>query len=210
MVNAASGSRDRLLAAAAREFAARGYDGTSVDRIAHAARLNKAMIYYHFKSKAGLYRALVRGVFEGVLASATAVADSDEPPAEKVRRFIRSVAEVASQQPHFPPLWLREFSGGAAHLDIATLRIAARVVRTLGRILNEGQQQGVFRAANPLLVHIGLVAPILLYLVSSPARERLRRADTPGVDELGLEELIRHVTGSTLGSLCIQAEDTHA
>ena len=41
-------SRQRLLTAAAAEFAARGFAGASVDRIARAARVNKAMIYYHF------------------------------------------------------------------------------------------------------------------------------------------------------------------
>src|SRR3990172_6203646 len=41
-------SRDRLLAAAAAEFAARGFDGARVDRIARAARANKATIYHHF------------------------------------------------------------------------------------------------------------------------------------------------------------------
>ena len=47
-------SRQRLLTAAAAEFAARGFAGASVDRIARAARVNKAMIYYHFRSKAAL------------------------------------------------------------------------------------------------------------------------------------------------------------
>lgn len=211
MVNGhAPSSRERLLAAAAREFAARGYDGTSVDRIAHVARLNKAMIYYHFKSKAGLYRTLVRGVFEAVLAAAVEVADADAPPPEKLRRFVQSVAEVASRQPHFPSLWIREFSGGATHIDIDTLRVAGRVVMTLGRILDEGRERGIFKPASPLLVHIGVIAPILLFLVSAAARDRLGRADAPGARELTLERMIQHVTESTLGSLCIHAEDIHA
>jgi TetR/AcrR family transcriptional regulator len=211
MVNTrAASSRERLLAAAAREFAARGYDGTRVDRVAHAARLNKAMIYYHFKSKAGLYRTLVRGVFEAVLAAATEVAAAAAPPPDKMRRFVRSVAEVASRQPHFPSIWLREFSGGATHIDLDTLRIAGRVVVTLGGIIEEGREKGIFRPASPLLVHIGVIAPILLFLVSADARERLGRADAPGARELTLDQMIQHVTESTLGSLCIHAEDIHA
>jgi TetR/AcrR family transcriptional regulator len=203
-------SRDRLLAAAAKEFAARGYDGTSVDRIARAARLNKAMIYYHFKSKAGLYRSLVRRTFEAVLQSATEVAEADATPAEKLRRFVRSVADHASHHPHFPSIWLREFSGGAAHVDLETLRVAGRVVMTLGRILEDGRERGVFRPASPFLVHVGIVAPILLFLVSEAALERLGRADAPGVRDLTLEQAIQHVTESTLRRVCIHAEDIHA
>jgi AcrR family transcriptional regulator len=167
------------------------------------------MIYYHFKSKAGLYRTLVRSVFDAVLTTAIAVADAPLPPQEKVRRFVRSVAEVATSHPHFPPLWLREFSMGAAHVDQATLAVAGRVVATLGRILAEGEQRAVFRRASPLLVHIGIVAPILLFLVSDTARERLARASAPGALDLTLDQVVQHVTDATLGSLR-PTEDTHA
>ena len=37
-------------------FAARGFDGVSVDDIARDAGVNKAMIYYHFADKLALYR----------------------------------------------------------------------------------------------------------------------------------------------------------
>ncbi len=203
-------SRDRLLAAAAKEFAARGYEGASVDRIARAARLNKAMIYYHFNSKAGLYRALIRIVFETVLADATVVTESNAHPEDKIRRFVRSVGETAARQPHFPKLWLREFAAGAIHVDLETLQVASRVVATLGRILDEGRVQGVFRPADPLLVHLGIVAPVLLFLAGDNARERLARANVSGVRKLTLERMIEHVTQSTLGSLCIDSGENHA
>ena len=63
-----TGSRARVFAAAAAEFAARGYAGANMDRIARTARLNKAMIYYHFPSKAALYRAILRDMFDAVRA----------------------------------------------------------------------------------------------------------------------------------------------
>ena len=73
-------SRDRVFAAAAAEFAARGYAGANMDRIARAARLNKAMIYYHFKSKAALYREILRDMFEAVRTAVAEVARSEATP----------------------------------------------------------------------------------------------------------------------------------
>ena len=61
-------SPDRILAAAALEFAERGYAGARVDRIARRARVNKAMSDYHFASKQGLYRALLRSTFAQIAA----------------------------------------------------------------------------------------------------------------------------------------------
>src|SRR6185295_3043750 len=81
-------SRARLLTAAAAEFAARGYAGASVDRIARAARLNKAMIYYHFQSKDALYREILRDMFGAVRIRVGSVAASQASPEDKIRAYI--------------------------------------------------------------------------------------------------------------------------
>ena len=47
-------TRTRILAAAAAEFGVHGFAATTVDRIARRARVNKAMIYYHFPNKRAL------------------------------------------------------------------------------------------------------------------------------------------------------------
>jgi AcrR family transcriptional regulator len=51
-------TKKRLLAAATEEFAAYGLAGARVDRIAGAARANKAQIYHYFDSKEGLFDAV--------------------------------------------------------------------------------------------------------------------------------------------------------
>ena len=50
-------TRERIMKAAERLFAERGYDGTSVRAIVAKARVNQAAINYHFDGKEGLYRA---------------------------------------------------------------------------------------------------------------------------------------------------------
>jgi hypothetical protein len=45
-------TRTRILAAASAEFGVHGFAATTVDRIARRARVNKAMIYYHFPTNA--------------------------------------------------------------------------------------------------------------------------------------------------------------
>ncbi|HEY6762975.1 MAG TPA: TetR family transcriptional regulator [Baekduia sp.] len=54
----AQATRQRLLAAAAAEFAERGIAGARVDRIAAAAHANKAQIYHYFGSKDDLFDAV--------------------------------------------------------------------------------------------------------------------------------------------------------
>jgi TetR/AcrR family transcriptional regulator len=194
------GTRDRLLAAAASEFAARGFAGANIDRIAAAAGVTKAMIYYHFTSKADLYRHILADMFGAVEARVREVAASAAAPHDKVRRFVESIAIEAEARPHFPPIWFREIAEGGAHLDARTLRTMSGVVRTLGGIIDEGVRQRQFRPINPLLVHAGVVAPLLLFFASDRLRARLKKAGIPTAG-IGHDEVIAHVQRIALGTL---------
>ena len=52
-------SRERILASATKEFAAKGFAGARTRSIARRARINEQMIFHCFGSKAGLYRSVL-------------------------------------------------------------------------------------------------------------------------------------------------------
>ncbi len=194
-------SRDRVFAAAAREFAAHGFSGVSVDRIAAAAGLNKAMIYYHFTSKAALYREVLREMFQAVGARVAEVAASTAPPSDKIRQFIDVFAAEAEAHPHFPPIWFREIAEGGAHLDETILRDMAVVVKSLTAILDEGVKTKRFTPVSPLLIHAGIVAPVLLFFASAGIRKRIERVGVRGVAQIERDQVVAHVQRVTLGLL---------
>jgi len=53
-------TKARILAAALREFSAKGIAGARVDAIAASAQVNKRMLYYYFGSKEGLFQEILR------------------------------------------------------------------------------------------------------------------------------------------------------
>jgi AcrR family transcriptional regulator len=53
-------TRERILSAALKEFAAKGFAGARVDAIASRASINKRMLYHYFGNKEGLFRAVLR------------------------------------------------------------------------------------------------------------------------------------------------------
>jgi AcrR family transcriptional regulator len=53
-------TRERILSAALKEFAAHGFAGARVDAIARRAAINKRMLYHYFGDKEGLFRAVLR------------------------------------------------------------------------------------------------------------------------------------------------------
>ena len=70
-------TRERILAAALREFSAKGFAGARVDRIAQRARVNKRMLYHYFGNKESLFREiLARKVRERAAWAVTAPDDA--------------------------------------------------------------------------------------------------------------------------------------
>ena len=53
-------TRERILCAALKEFAANGFAGARVDAIARRAAINKRMLYHYFGDKEGLFKAVLR------------------------------------------------------------------------------------------------------------------------------------------------------
>jgi AcrR family transcriptional regulator len=160
------------------------------------------MIYYHFRSKAALYRAVLGDMFHAIALRVAAIAGSSDAPEEKIRQFVSAIAAEAEARPHFPPIWFREIAEGGAHVDAAILREVAGILQKLVTIVDDGVRRGRFQPVNPLLLHAGIVGPILLFFASEPLRARIGRAGRlRGVTNIKADEAVAHVQRVALGIL---------
>lgn len=196
----AGDSQRALFDAAAVEFAQHGYEAAAVDRIAQRAGVNKAMLYYHFGSKRALYVEVLRDMFLAVGARARSIADGEGTAPEKLDRWIATIVAEAAARPWFPPIMLRELASGAPRFDPETFGLMNAVFAAVRSIIVAGQRDGSFRDADPLLTHLTIMPPILIFF----ARQRvLARNDV--VDGIGapraLDEFVRHMQACARGML---------
>jgi len=193
-------SRAALFRAAAVEFSARGYDAAGTDRIAARARVNKAMLYYHFGSKRDLYLEIVRDMIHTVGARARAIADGPGTAEQKIDVWIAAIVEEAAARPWFPPIMLRELASGAPHFDADTFQMMNDVFAAVRDVIAQGQQEGTFRDVDPLLTHLTIMPPILIFFV----RQRVLAATklTKGLGEpRQVDQFVRHMQASVRGML---------
>jgi AcrR family transcriptional regulator len=86
---------DALLDIAVRVFLERGYDGSSLDQVAHAAGIAKASIYYHVRGKEEL---LLRGVgraFDALFAALEEPEAKNGPAVSRLKHVMRRTVEIA-------------------------------------------------------------------------------------------------------------------
>ncbi|HWN58098.1 MAG TPA: TetR/AcrR family transcriptional regulator, partial [Methylomirabilota bacterium] len=86
-------TRERIMAAAQKEFAASGFAGARTDAIACRARVNERMIFYCFGSKEGLYRAVLEQKLSEKAALIESTPDEDYT-SNLVNGFATSCEEV--------------------------------------------------------------------------------------------------------------------
>ena len=200
-VRDAEASKARVFDAAAEEFAAHGFAGAKVDRIAARARVNKAMIYYHFKDKAALYRAVVGDMFAATAARLRELRTTSLSPQEQINEFIAIVASEGQARKYFPRMWLRELADDGRHMGERNFADMTAIVSTLAAILVDGHKAGVFRQVPPFLAQVGIVGPLFLFLATGPLRSAAASKLKLAGASITTEMLIDHVRAMTSGAL---------
>ena len=131
--------RDRILSAAASEFARHGFAGARVERIAASAGVNKQLLFHYFGSKSGLHRAALRSLLERPADASVAT----RPPAERLRDLTSQL--MAATDAH-PALLALLASPGP---DVETSTISddwrTRAKRQTQQVLQDGQRTGYVR-----------------------------------------------------------------
>lgn len=193
-------TRGRILKAAIDEFASRGHDAAGVDRIARRARVNKALIYYYFANKRGLYHEILQGSLQGLVAALRAVVDGPGDANAKLAGYIDTLVEHLDRHSHLPPIMLRELADGGRHLDIETLRQMLTLPPLLFRLVGQGRDEGAFGPFDPLMLHFVLMGTAMLMASNVPIRRRVRKLGLaqPPLDTAATTALLQAVARRTL------------
>ncbi len=136
-------TRERLLEAAAREFARRGLERANVDAISLAAGYGKGTIYNYFASKEELFLAVVEE------ACAQATASASGPPQASARERLRATLAAfcawAGANEGFARVLVRECLMGTPELHARMAGAEEPLLTELEAILRDGAARGELR-----------------------------------------------------------------
>ncbi|MEO8360036.1 MAG: TetR/AcrR family transcriptional regulator [Vicinamibacteria bacterium] len=187
------GSKAAILDAATDVFMHEGFSGARVDEIARRARANKAMIYYHFGSKQGLYKATLLKLFGDVLVEIARLKASEAEPLAKLRALYTRIAHHFTDTPALPHIMLRELLAGGKAMDAEAARTLGVIVDFVSQTVTEGVKAGKFRKVHPLLLHKTMLGPLMMHFAGASFRERVFPKGLPGGQPAGNEEMLNHL-----------------
>lgn len=101
-------TREKLLGAARKQFAERGFYGASIALIAGEVGLTKQALLYHFKRKEDLYAEVLKGMAQRLLVTVREIADPDIPPAQRFENMILAMYHMALENPMDNKILMRE------------------------------------------------------------------------------------------------------
>jgi TetR/AcrR family transcriptional regulator len=105
-----------ILRAAEKQFALHGFRGTTTEGIANEAGLPKANVHYYFKTKANLYRQVLKGILEDWMDAAAAF-EADDDPQRALTLYITAKMQFSRQRPYGSRVWASEIMRGAPVME---------------------------------------------------------------------------------------------
>lgn len=165
-------TKAKILEKAKYLFSKNGYDATTTDEIAKESAVNKAMIYYYFKNKSGLYASVMSGLFDAIYDEIVAAQQTKKSIEEELETFIKTYAIYAEENPYLPALLLRELSDSGAHLPELMFSSMRRLFTLLSDILQRGEEKGIFTQSTPMVIHFMIIGTLNLMITTEPLRKR--------------------------------------
>lgn len=196
-------SRDAILDAGIRCFAAKGFAATTIKDLAAEAQVNSALLYYYFADKQTLYRETLRHVAERLSDAAGSRLEEDLSPDDAVRRFVEQQAEFLIANPHVPRLMMREMlEHTGRHAEGAIVSLIGGVFKTLCDVIRHGQDQGIFRAdVDPKYAAISTVSLVAYFAIARPVVGIALGDGLTGPTEARTRDYGRHAAEFALAAL---------
>jgi TetR/AcrR family transcriptional regulator len=165
-------TRKAILRAAVREFSAHGLAGARTDAIAEAAKVNKALLYYYFKSKRGLYAAAIDEVSGAVAESALAALDPSRSAGDRLLRTALDHFDRILTQRDFQSLMQQEMvrmrRGESESIPALVKNVFKPLLGKLEEAIHEGIKSGELCRMDWLQVVYGVLGANVLYFLSAP------------------------------------------
>src|SRR5262245_5662227 len=170
-------TRATILAAAEQAFAKAGLAGARTDDIAAVAGVNKALLYYYFKSKDGLYEAVLEDHFREFSRRALELLTAPGPARVILLRYVSLYFDFISTRQRYASLYLQLMTTRGRPLERLVKKYFVPRTDAFNKLLERGIRAGEFRRTDARHAAISIVGLIVFYFSAAPVLQVLGHTD---------------------------------
>lgn len=170
-------SRERIMNAAIEVFAEKGRIGAHMETIAEKAGINKAMVYYSFRSKDALYLEVLKKVFADITVEMDALIDRNEsmslPHSDKLIGYIDIMFSAFKQHTCFRRILSDALINGTPELaqtinETTAAKGGNKALRGLEEIIRSGGTGELRAEVDPGQLGMSIYGMVLIFYLSRP------------------------------------------
>jgi|SRR5688572_2015185 TetR/AcrR family transcriptional regulator len=185
-VPATAPTREVILDAAERLFAARGVDGVAVRDLARELNLTPSSLYNHFPGKQALYEAVLERGLRPIVELLAAEQQQSEVNRESVARVVSVLVRHMADHPHLARLLERALLEETGSVQALIARWLAPLYRGAAAVVDKLAPESGWEPDEVPHVAIGLFGLVLSYFIYA---EPLRRLAAWSGDAMSPREL---------------------
>jgi TetR/AcrR family transcriptional regulator len=159
----AAATRKRLLEAAEREFATRGFAGARLRAIAAGAGVQPALIHHYFTDKQGLYRAVLDQALMPTSTESWTLLEAHHGVEALITGFVELLLRFSSDHPNLLAILRQEALHGSTVFTELYRERTAPIIAAVQRYLEERQRAGEVRADLPAIEIITAAWSMVVY-----------------------------------------------
>jgi AcrR family transcriptional regulator len=152
---------ERIVGAAVRLFAAKGFDATTVQEVVEAASVTKGALYHYFGSKDDLLFEIYRSLIGRQMADLDEIVAAGLDATTTVRRILVSLVETTARSVDETAVFVREMHRLGADRMASFRAERRRYHETFRAVVEQAQRAGEFSSAVPadtiVLIALGVV-----------------------------------------------------
>ncbi|MCX6650963.1 MAG: TetR/AcrR family transcriptional regulator [Methanomassiliicoccales archaeon] len=152
-----SSRQDEFLETALSLFKENGFENTSIDDIVGSMGVSKGLFYHYFESKEEMLRNIVLRTLDEVDSSVAKIMEKEGLSALDRYAALISVSSGVSERSKDLVSLFRQERNQAIHL-LMEERARVSMVPVLQRIIEQGNEEGVFHAQHPFETSVALLA----------------------------------------------------
>jgi len=187
----------RIVAAAASMFAEQGLAGARMDEIARAAKVNKALLYYYFRSKEELHRFVLETLLSQLRTRVWDLHTAKLPARKRLAAVFDNFFEFVRRHPNYPRLIQREMMSDGRNVEWIVSEYYKPLHARLVALIEDGISSGEFRRVDARNTALTVVSSMVFYFAAAPVLKRILGHDPLRPQEVArrrqaIQDLLEH------------------